>query len=120
MSWIEQEMGELVRLNEKIKSAFSAIDADTMDWKPDSKTWSINECFDHIIQSNRTYYDIFDSIERGTYKGGKWVHFPMLPRLLGKIVVKVVSPTYKGKSKTSPLFYPLQSTYGKNITLELV
>lgn len=35
MSWIEQEMGELVQLNEKIRSAFSAIGADQMDWKPD-------------------------------------------------------------------------------------
>ena len=35
MSWIEQEMGELVQLNEKIRSAFSAIDADQMDWKSD-------------------------------------------------------------------------------------
>ncbi len=55
MSWIEQEMGEIVQLNEKIRSAFSAIGADQMDWKPDSKTWSINECFDHILQNNRTY-----------------------------------------------------------------
>ncbi len=53
-------------------------------------------------------------------KEEKWVHFPILPRLLGKIVVKVVSPHYKGKSKTSPLFYPLKSTYGKNITIELL
>ena len=35
MSWIEQEMGELVQLNEKIRSAFSAIDAEKMEWKPD-------------------------------------------------------------------------------------
>ena len=120
MSWIEQEIGEIVKLNEKIRSEFSGIGADKMDLKPDSKTWSINECFDHIIQSNQKYYDIFDSIELGTYKGGKWVHFPILPRLLGKIVVKVVSPNYKGKSKTSPIFYPLKSNYGKNITIDLL
>ena len=91
-----------------------------MDFKPDSKTWSINECFDHIIQSNQKYYDIFDSIVQGTYKGGNRIHFLILPRLLGKIIVKIVSPNYKGKSKTSPLFYPLQPKYGKNITIDLL
>ena len=120
MNWIEQQWGELVQLNEKIRSEFSGLGADTMDWKPDAKTWSINECFDHIIQSNQKYYDIFDAIERGTYKGGTWVHFLVLPRLLGKMVLKLVSPDYKGKSKTSPLFYPLQSSYGKNITMDLL
>ena len=118
MSWIEQEIGEIVKLNEKIHAEFSAIDADQMDFKPDAKTWSINECFDHIMQSNQHYYAIFDAIARGTYKAGKGV--PFLSRLLGNMVVKVVSPNYKGKFKTSPRLYPLKSTYGKNITRALL
>ncbi len=31
MNWIDQEMGKLVQLIEKIRSAFSAIDADKPD-----------------------------------------------------------------------------------------
>ncbi len=120
MSWIEQEIGEIVQLNEMISAAFGAAGADVMDLKPDAKTWSMNECFDHIIQSNQKYYDIFDAIARGTYKAGLWAHFPILPRLLGKTVVKRISPDYKGKSQTVPLFYPLKSTYGKNIALDLL
>ena len=120
MTWIEQEIAEIVTLNEKISAVFSALGADIMDLKPDAKTWSINECFDHIIQTNQKYYDIFDAIGRGTYKGGQWIHFLILPRLLGKLVIKAVSPDYKGKSKTAPIFYPLESTYGKNITTDLL
>jgi DinB superfamily len=120
MNWIEEEIEDIVKLNEKFSSAFSQIDVEKMDWKPDPQTWSINECLDHIVQSNKKYYDIFDSIESGTYNGGKWVHFPILPRLMGKMVVKAVSPNYKGKSKTFPIFFPLKSSYGKNNTPELL
>lgn len=120
MHWIEQQIGEITSLNEKISAAFSQISAETMDLKPDAKTWSINECLDHIMQSNRQYYDIFDAIARGTYKDGRWIHVLILPRVLGKLVLKAISPNNERKSKTAPIFYPRQSSYGRNITPELV
>ena len=52
MSWIEQEMGEIVKLNEKIRSEFSAIGADQMDWKPDSKTSTISfKCHPIVLRA---------------------------------------------------------------------
>ena len=120
MSFIENQIEELNDLNEKFSSEFAELNSDKMNWKPGENTWSINECLDHIIQSNRKYYPIFDSIEQGTYKVGKWTHFPVLPKLFGKMVLKVVSPDYKRKSKTFPPFYPLSSHYGKNLTNDLI
>ncbi len=120
MNWIENQIEEINNLNEKFSSEFVDLDAGKMNWKPAENIWGINECLDHIIQSNRKYYPIFDSIENGTYKGGKWTHFPVLPRLLGNMVVKAVSPDYKRKSKTFPPFYPLSSYYEKNLTSELL
>ena len=120
MRWIEQKIEEIVQLNEKTGPAFSTLNADTMDLKPDANTWSINECLDHIMQSNRQYYDIFDAIAQGTYKGGRGRHYLIVPLLLGKTVLKAVSPDNKRKLKTVPIFYPRQSSYGKNITADFL
>ena len=120
MSFIQNQVEELNKLSEKFSSEFAELNPDKMDWKPGENIWGINECLDHIIQSNKKYYPIFDSIESGTYKGGKWASFPVLPRLMGKMVLKAVSPDYKRKSKTFPPFYPLSSYYGKNLTNELI
>ncbi len=38
MAWIEQQIAEIVTLNDKFKTAFSALGVDTMDLKPDAKT----------------------------------------------------------------------------------
>jgi DinB superfamily len=120
MSFIENQIEELNKLNEKFSFEFAELSQDKMDWKPGENIWGINECLDHIIQSNRKYYPIFDSMKNGTYKEGKWTRFPLLPRMMGKMVVKAVSPDYKRKSKTFPPFYPLSSHYGKNLTTELI
>ncbi len=120
MSWIEQQIEEVVALGDRTKSEFGPIGADDMDLKPDPETWSINECLDHLIQTNRRYYEIFDSIASGDYRSGKWAWFPILPRLLGKMVLKAVSPDYKGRSKTSSIFFPLKSSYGKNLTSDFL
>ena len=120
MSFIENQIKEINLMNEKFSYEFAGFDPDKMDWKPGENIWSINECLDHLIQSNGKYYSIFDSIENGTYKGGKWTNFPLLPRMMGKMVLKAVSPDYKRKTKTFPPFYPLSSHYGKNLTNDLI
>lgn len=118
--FIEQKIEELAVVSEMFRSGFGDMDANTMNFKPDARVWSINQCLDHIIQTNRKYYGGFESIESGTYEGGKWARIPILPRLLGRLVVKVVSPDYKRKTKTSPLLHPSRSEFSKNMTSDLL
>lgn len=118
MNWLQRQIGDINQVNEIITAEFSQLDVALMDFKPDANSWSINECFDHLIQSNKLYHAIFDAIANRRYAPRRGV--PILSRLAGQMLLKVVSPEYKGKFKTSPLLYPLQSTYKTNLATDLV
>ena len=119
MGWLEKKIDDLKQLNEQFIEGFGHLNPELMDLKQDEKTWSINECIDHIIQTNRKYFEIFDAINTESYKSSRWSKIPILPRFLGKLVLKVVSPGYQGKIKTSTQLYPLRSKYHKNLAADL-
>lgn len=78
MDWLGNRINEIHKLNELISSGFISLDAEIMDHKPQPNVWSINECFDHIIQSNNKYYSIIDSGSLSTYKKKYMELFPII------------------------------------------
>lgn len=120
MDWIEKQASALEAMAGQITAEFAGLPSATADYKPDANTWSINECFDHLIQSNRTYYPLFESLRDGTHSRGALSRIPFLSRWLGRLVVRVVSPDYKGRSRTSHKLYPRQPRYGRNLADDLV
>ena len=120
MDWISQRIDELDKLNTKFDAEFGDLAIARMDVKIDPNVWSINECLDHLIQTNQRYHGILDEVAAGSYNSRKWVHRLLIPYWLGKIVVKVVSPGYQRKTKTARIFYPSASNYGKNMTSDLL
>ncbi|MFT4603483.1 MAG: hypothetical protein ACI9W4_000197 [Rhodothermales bacterium] len=120
MDWIEKQTRALEAMAGDITAEFSSLSAETADYKLDANTWSINECFDHLMESNRKYYDLFESLHDGTYRRASLSRIPLLSRWLGRLVVRVVSPDYNGRSRTSHKLYPRQLRYGRNLADDLV
>jgi hypothetical protein len=118
MNFIAGKVQEISGLTARYAQEFSGLPAAQMDAKPDPQRWSINECLDHIIQSNATYHPMFAAIAAGTYQATAWARVPLLPAFWGRMLLKSVSPDYKGKNKTFKVFYPAQSAYGRNLTQE--
>ena len=115
MNFIEQKIQELAGLSEKYVAEFSGVSAADADLKPAEKVWSINECLDHIIQSNGSYHKVLDAVAQQRNRRTAWSRVPFLPGFWGKMVLKAVSPDTQGKSKTFPAFMPLSSKYGRNL-----
>jgi uncharacterized damage-inducible protein DinB len=52
--------------------AFGKLSAKELNWKPNSKTWSIAQNIDHLIVFNETYFSIIESLKNKTsYKVSK-------------------------------------------------
>jgi hypothetical protein len=120
MDWIETQARTLEALAGEVDAEFSGLPPEMVDYKPDANSWSINECFDHLIQSNGEYYALFDALHTGNYRRAAVSRVPFLSRGLGRLVLRVVSPDYKGASRTSQKLYPRESTYGRNMTQDLL
>ena len=39
---------------------FGQLSADQLNWKPSKEEWSIGQCFDHLIISNRPFLTIIE------------------------------------------------------------
>ncbi|MBO6574153.1 MAG: DinB family protein [Rhodothermales bacterium] len=120
MSWIDDRIAELRELDATIRAEFLHLTPEQSNVKPGPRKWSINECFDHLIQTSRSYESIFEDLERGTLSLSWASRIPLLPKAMGRMVLKVVSPDYAGKNKAPTLFTPTASQFDRNLSQDLL
>ena len=62
---------------------FGHLSARQVNWKPSETEWSIGQCFDHLVISNRAYVPIFEAIVHGRKRTRIWERMPLLPASSG-------------------------------------
>ncbi|MEL6924620.1 MAG: DinB family protein [Bacteroidota bacterium] len=94
---------------QKIKDHFGALTYEQLNWKPSPQQWSVGQNVDHLIVSNRQYFEIFERVQQGVYNQSVWERLPFLPGLTGRMILKAILPDNEKKTKTFPVFEPAQS-----------
>jgi len=110
--------GRLV--GDETRRAFGQLSADQINWKPSEAQWSIAQCFDHLVISNRPYVAIIEEIRAGKRRRGAWERVPLLPRLFGKVLIKTLRADSGRKLKARPAFYPASSRISAGIIASFV
>src|SRR5262249_7580123 len=88
---------------------FGRLSAQQINWTPRAGEWSIGQCFDHLIISNRPYLQIIEEIREGRRGPRAWERMPLLPRFFGKLIINTLRPDSGRKAKARPAFYPSSS-----------
>jgi hypothetical protein len=89
--------------------AFGRLSAEQVNWKPSEGEWSIGQCFDHLIVSNRPFFPIIEALLEGRRGRRVWERMPLLPRLFGRLLIKTLRPDTGRRVKARPAFYPSSS-----------
>jgi hypothetical protein len=89
--------------------AFGRLSAEQVNWKPGEGEWSIGQCFDHLIVSNRPFFPIIEEVLEGRRRRRAWERMPLLPRLFGKLLIRTLRPDTGRKVEARPAFYPSSS-----------
>jgi uncharacterized damage-inducible protein DinB len=110
-AYLHPILKEAAELPTKVKEAFGHLSADQLNWKPNAETWSIGECLDHLITTNRTYFAQLEAISRGDKYVSFWEKLPILHRTWGKMLLKATSPDTPRKAKTTKPFHPTRSSF---------
>jgi DinB superfamily len=100
--------------------AFGQLSAEQINWKPSGAEWSVGQCFDHLIISNRPYFTIIEEIRRGRRRQSVWERMPLLPRLFGRMLIWTLRPDAGRKVKARPAFYPSNSHIDVGIIAEFL
>ena len=90
------------------KSAFGNLSPSQLNWKPGAERWSVGQCFDHLLTTNRGYLPIIEDVLKGR-KQSVWESMPLLPGLAGKLLIKYLDPASTRKIKAPERFQPAQS-----------
>lgn len=88
---------------------FSSLSPEELCLKPAPDRWSIAQCIEHVIQTNESYYPIFDKLNKGTYEAPFTATVPFLPELFGWMLKKSMNPSRKFKAKTMDVFEPSEA-----------
>ncbi|HEX6717968.1 MAG TPA: DinB family protein [Pyrinomonadaceae bacterium] len=90
------------------KSTFGGLTPSQLNWKPAPERWSVAQCFDHLITSNKGYFPIVEGVLAG-HKPTLWQQMPVLPGLAAKLLIKSLDPASTRKIKAPGKFQPAQS-----------
>lgn len=101
------------------RSTFGHLTPSQLNWKPSPERWSIAQCFDHLIVVNKAYFPMIDNVLAGK-KRTLWESMPVLPGLMGKMVIKAVEPTSTRKFKARKNFEAAQSNISGSIINDFV
>jgi hypothetical protein len=100
---------EAALVGDETKRLFGRLSGEQVNWKPRAGEWSIGQCFDHLIISNRPYVPIFEEILAGRRRPRLWERMPLLPRLFGTLLISLLRPDSGRRAKARPAFYPSSS-----------
>ena len=94
---------------DETKRRFGHLSAEQINWKPGGDEWSIGQCFDHLIISNRPFLTIIEEIGQGRRRRRAWERVPLLPRVFGKLLIRTLRPDTGRKVKAPRALNPSTS-----------
>ncbi len=107
---------ELSLIPNTVQEEFGYLTENQLNWRPNSKTWSILECLEHMIISDSLYDEIFQSILSKYPKNSidKKLKFSWL----GNLLINSVNPknTYNKIPAPKKFQIPSNSHYDKEET----
>jgi DinB superfamily len=102
-------LAEASLVAEETKRVFGRLSDEQVNWMPGPSEWSIGQCFDHLIISDRPYVQIFEEILAGRRRPRLLERMPLLPRFWGTLLINMLRPDSGRKAKARPAFYPSSS-----------
>lgn len=96
-------------------AAFGGLSAKQLNWKPAEKSWSVAQCFDHLITTHSLYFPLLQRLEKGGVTPTRWEKFLPLSGVFGRFLIKGMMPDNQKKMKTTSKAFPSTSEIGGDI-----
>ena len=101
------------------KATFGQLTPAQLNWKPSPERWSVAQCFDHLLTTNKSYFPFIDDAVSGRNRT-IWQRLPLVPGLMGSLLIKFVDPGSTRKVKAPKKFQPAQSNISASVIDDFV
>ncbi|HJT65365.1 MAG TPA: DinB family protein [Pyrinomonadaceae bacterium] len=120
MSDLESLIRDAKQITDDARASFGSLSAAQLNWKPSAERWSIAQCFEHLITSNKGYLPIIESVRTGKKQTRFVERLPVWPGLAGKLLIKSLDPASTRKLKAPKNFQPALSDISATIIDDFV
>ena len=113
------EIGVLVRELEAVgreaREVFGSLSAAQLNWKPSAERWSVGQCFDHLITTNRTFFPDMERVAAGTHRGTLWARVSPFSGYFARYILGALDPSKGRKIKAPRAFLPAESDVAADV-----
>ena len=85
----------LKQVADDARANFGNLSSEQINWKPAEKSWSVGQCFEHIIKTNEQFYPEFEKMASGTRKNTFFQNYSPFTGMMGRFLIKAVSEDSK-------------------------
>lgn len=112
---IQKFIEDLHQISAEAKSVFGNLSGEQINWKPNAESWSIGQCFEHLIVTNSLYFPNIYKVIEGKHRNNFFSKIPFAVDLIGVLMKNALNPDQKRKMKTFKIFEPAVSNISPTI-----
>ncbi len=106
---------DLQRISADAKSVFGGLSDEQLNWKPNAESWSVGQCFEHLIITNSLYFPNIQKVVDGEHRNNFFSKIPFSARLIAALMKNTLKPEQARKMKTFKIFEPAMSNISATI-----
>ncbi len=107
-----EELGAVTR---DARRVFGGLSAAQLNWKPSPERWSVGQCFDHLIATNRTFFKDMERVASGEHRPSLWGRVSPLSGFFARMILKALDPEKGRKTKAPRVFRPSSSDIAPDV-----
>ncbi len=89
---LPEVVSELDAVARETLSVFGALGEARLNWRPDAASWSVAQCFDHLLIINRQMLGAMNAAIDGSRRAAWWQRLPGVPGFFGSVMIKSQRP----------------------------
>ena len=83
---------DLKKVADDAKEQYGGLSTDQLNWKPDEKSWSIAQCFEHLLTTHGLYFPLFERLAAGNVTSSFWERNSPFSGYLGRFLIRSLRP----------------------------
>lgn len=106
---IQTITSELSKVADDARESFGDLTVEQLNWKPAENSWSVGQCFDHLITTHSLYFPLFEAMEKGRLTPSFWERYSPFSGFFGRFLIRSMRPENPKKMKTTSKAQPSAS-----------
>jgi hypothetical protein len=99
----------------EVQETFGELDARQLNWRPDATQWSVGQCLDHLVMLDYLMFRAAGDALNGAQVPTIWHRVPGWPRLMGRLLIRSLSPDARRKQRAPARSRPATSDVAADI-----